>query len=91
MQYLFKPDDEAMIAHFRAMAGRDRHAHHHLQRRAVVLPLAGAAHADHDRGAAGGRRLRAPMPEASPVQQVATRKALEGLGMSGGQHFQAAE
>ena len=34
---------------------------------------------------------RAPMPEASPAQQAAIREALEGLGVSGGQHFQAAE
>ena len=34
---------------------------------------------------------RAPMPEASPAQQAAIAKALEGLGALGGKHVEAAE
>jgi 4-hydroxy-tetrahydrodipicolinate synthase len=34
---------------------------------------------------------RAPMPEASPAQQAAIAKALEGLGALGGEQVQAAE
>ena len=34
---------------------------------------------------------RAPMPEASPAQQAAIRKALEGLGLLSGKQVQAAE
>jgi 4-hydroxy-tetrahydrodipicolinate synthase len=36
-------------------------------------------------------RSRAPMPEASPAQQAAIRKALEGLGLLRGRQVQAAE
>jgi 4-hydroxy-tetrahydrodipicolinate synthase len=34
---------------------------------------------------------RAPMPEASPAQQLAIARALEGLGASGGERIEAAE
>jgi 4-hydroxy-tetrahydrodipicolinate synthase len=34
---------------------------------------------------------RAPMPEASPAQQAAIAKALEGLGALGGRRVEAAE
>jgi 4-hydroxy-tetrahydrodipicolinate synthase len=34
---------------------------------------------------------RAPMPEASPTQQAAIGKALEGLGALGGRRVEAAE
>ena len=34
---------------------------------------------------------RAPMPEASPAQQAAIRKALEGLGAVTGKRVEAAE
>ncbi|HYZ47257.1 MAG TPA: hypothetical protein VE567_00020, partial [Sphingomonas sp.] len=34
---------------------------------------------------------RAPMPEASPAQQLAIARALEGLGASSGERVEAAE
>jgi 4-hydroxy-tetrahydrodipicolinate synthase len=36
-------------------------------------------------------RSRAPMPEASPAQRAAIRKALEGLGLLRGKQVRAAE
>ena len=56
VHYLFKPDEQAMLDHFRRMADETGDADHHLQRRAVVLSLAGAVDPHHERGAAGRRR-----------------------------------
>src|SRR6266436_8825347 len=49
VHYLFKPDEEAMVDHFRRMADETGMP-------IIILPLAAAAHPHHERGAARHRR-----------------------------------